>query len=583
MRPSPFRYRTIHIIIAVTALLGCGADGSAAPDAAPPVVSARLVAGNGQTAEAGAALALPIRIVAMDGSGRPIAGASVQAVQSGDGVVSPRKSTTGPDGTAEFTWILGSARGTQTITAQVGNAPSTVNVIVAATATRPMVKGMSVTLASAALAGSTVVATALATDARFNPVIDAPIVWQTSNSAIATVSGAGTTAVVTAHSAGSATLTASTDGVTATHVIVVREPFVELSVGANHACARTASGSVYCWGYNDAGEVGDGTTLPQKTPTLVSTQQKFVQVSAGAGYTCARTAAGEIHCWGDNSAGQLGDGTTTRRLAPTRVIGSEVFADVSAGRDNAYGYDCEWTGCGHTCALNTVGAAVCWGGNETGQLGRGTESIRESPGRVAGDARFVGISTGGGHTCAWTAGGIASCWGYNFSGQLGGAATEYRSTVPAAMKITGFVEMSASLYHSCGRILSGSVYCWGFNGSGQIGNGTSTHKFMPSIYSAPTIVEGGLVFSAITVGYHHSCGLTTSGAAYCWGYNSLASLGDGTRGEQWVPTAVAGNLSFVKIGAGYYHTCALTGQGAVYCWGAALTSGPAILMPTRVQ
>jgi alpha-tubulin suppressor-like RCC1 family protein len=361
-------------------------------------------------------------------------------------------------------------------------------------------------------------------------------------------------------------------------------PFVDVSAGANHTCARSAAGLLYCWGMNSAGQLGDGTTTTRLTPTLVRSDVSFDQISAGAAYTCARTASGATYCWGENSVGQLGDGTKVDRLVPRLVSGLTPFAEVSAGRD----LDLESTGWGHTCARTGSGAVYCWGDNASGELGDGTGTARLVPTAVAGGLRFVDISAGGGHTCGVTDVGAAYCWGYNFSGQLGGG-VGYGVTVPSPVNANAtFTEIKASLYHSCGLTTTGAIYCWGFNGAGQLGNGTSTDPSTLSIFSPPAPVVGNRSFTAVTLGYNHSCGLASDGAAYCWGWNGVGALGDGTTEMRSVPTRVRGNLTFVEISAGWDHTCGRTANGVIYCWGAnywgALGDGTATprLEPKRV-
>jgi len=204
--------------------------------------------------------------------------------------------------------------------------------------------------------------------------------------------------------------------------------FIDVSAGGNHTCANSAAGSLYCWGINSLGQLGDGTTTIRLAPTLVRSAVSFAQVSAAAGYTCARTAAGATYCWGNNLVGQLGDDTRISRPLPGLVGGTLRFAEVSANRYGD-GLD-EDENKGHTCARTDTGAVYCWGVNWSGQLGDGTTTDRLLPTAIAGGLRFADVSVGGGRTCGVTESGAVYCWGNNLIGQVGGVTDQYL-TVPS--------------------------------------------------------------------------------------------------------------------------------------------------------
>ena len=179
-------------------------------------------------------------------------------------------------------------------------------------------------------------------------------------------------------------------------------PVASVGAGSIHSCGLTVTGNAYCWGFNDFGQLGDGSTTGSLTPVLVSGGIRFSSISTRGGHTCGVTSVGDVYCWGENFRGQLGDGTTINRLTPVLVSGGLSFASVS-------------TAFSETCGVTTGGDAYCWGENFFGQLGDGTTINRLTPVPVAGGLTFASLSTGG-QTCGVTAAGDAYCWGDNRGG-----------------------------------------------------------------------------------------------------------------------------------------------------------------------
>jgi alpha-tubulin suppressor-like RCC1 family protein len=295
--------------------------------------------------------------------------------------------------------------------------------------------------------------------------------------------------------------------------------FDSISAGESHVCGLTPGGEAWCWGAGGSGELGNGSTSNSTVPVPVSGGLTFESISAGDAHTCGVTAGGAAYCWGSNIVGALGDGTTTDRLAPVPVSGGLTFAAVSAGQ--------------HTCGVTASGEAWCWGRNNRGQLGDGTTTQRNSPVPVSGGLTFAGVDAGLIHTCGVTTGGDAWCWGSND--------IDSESLVPRLVQgVSMFATGSAGRLYSCGVTTTGAAWCWGDNESGQIGNGSTSLSLEQRV---PALVSGGLTFATVSADGTHTCGVTTAGAAWCWGDNSSGELGNPTAGTTSnVPVLVSGSV-----------------------------------------
>jgi alpha-tubulin suppressor-like RCC1 family protein len=247
--------------------------------------------------------------------------------------------------------------------------------------------------------------------------------------------------------------------------------FRQVSTRRDHTCGVTTDDRAFCWGWNQFGQLGDGTTPPgtdRPTPGAVAGGLRFRRVSAGGEHTCGVTTDNRGFCWGFNENGGLGDGTTTIRLTPVRVhAGGLRFVQVSAGG-------------GHTCGLTTDNRVYCWGFNSFGQLGDGTTIERLMPVVVGGGRRFRQVSAGGGYTCAVNPFDVAFCWGSNSNGQLGDNTTTQRLSPARLAGGLRFRGVSTGGRHTCGVTTDDRAFCWGINGFGQLGDGTLKSRLRPT-------------------------------------------------------------------------------------------------------
>ena len=197
-------------------------------------------------------------------------------------------------------------------------------------------------------------------------------------------------------------------------------PTFSITAGGAHTCSVGPGGGVTCAGYNNFGQLGDGTTLSRYNPVAVVGVTGAVQVTAGGAHTCALTSSRQVYCWGQNTSGQLGDGTTANRSNAIAVQGLYDVSSIAAGLDR-------------TCALLIDGGVSCWGDNTNGALGDGATEKRLTPVRVHGLKDAVAIAAGVDHTCALLASREVACWGGNEHGALGDGGAQSRST-PARVR-----------------------------------------------------------------------------------------------------------------------------------------------------
>jgi alpha-tubulin suppressor-like RCC1 family protein len=340
---------------------------------------------------------------------------------------------------------------------------------------------------------------------------------------------------------------------------------VGASLGDNHSCARKADNTLWCWGDNAYNQLGDGTNVGKFVPIQAGATtlgSSVAEVALGNNHSCARKTDGTLWCWGSNTSGQLGDNTLTWRSTPVQAgsttLGSGV-AQVALGKD-------------YSCARKTDGTLWCWGYNLSCQLGDNTSTDRKIPVRTGSTtlgSAVAQVSVGQEHGCARKTNGTLWCWGRNSGGQLGDGTTTTRC-IPVQAGTgtlgTAVAQFAVGGTHSCAIKTDGTLWCWGYNDSGQLGDGTTVNKTAPVQVTAL-----GNTVAEVALGYSHTCARKTDGTIWCWGYNSLGELGDGTSTNRTTPVQAASELvgnSAAQIVAGNNHNCVRKTDGTFWCWGA---------------
>ncbi len=265
--------------------------------------------------------------------------------------------------------------------------------------------------------------------------------------------------------------------------------FSSVSAGSQYTCGIAGS-LAYCWGNNVLGQLGDGTTTFRTLPVQVAppagqlTPLEFTALSAGNHHTCGTTATGAAYCWGSNNSGQLGDGTTLNQPTPVAVA-------PPSGQSTALAFTTLSVGFSHSCGLTEAGVIYCWGGNSSGQLGDGTTSDHSRPAPVVALVAFTAVEAGAAYTCGLGSTGVAYCWGFNGFGQLGDGTTTERTLAAQVAPPVGqstplaFASVNAGGAHTCGATREGQAYCWGNNRDGQLGAGTTGRSAVPVAVVSP--------------------------------------------------------------------------------------------------
>ncbi|MBA4422270.1 MAG: hypothetical protein C0390_04095 [Syntrophus sp. (in: bacteria)] len=291
-----------------------------------------------------------------------------------------------------------------------------------------------------------------------------------------------------------------------------------VDTGEDHTVALKSDGTVWTWGNNSNGQLGNGTTTSSSVPIQATSLSNVINVTAGYKFTVALKSDGTVWAWGINSSGQLGNGTTSDSSVPVQVTGLSTAATaVSAGFD-------------HVLSLQNDGTVWTWGSNSKGQLGNGTTTDSSVPVQVNGVSSIIAIAAGNDFSLAlrntlftiWA-------WGSNSKGQLGNGTTTDSATAVNVSGLALVTAIAAGDDHAVSLKSDGTVWTWGDNSNGQLGNGTATGS------TTPVQVTGLSGSVAVAAGRDDSAVMKTDNTLWAWGNNSNGQLGDGTTTDRWTP------------------------------------------------
>lgn len=354
----------------------------------------------------------------------------------------------------------------------------------------------------------------------------------------------------------------------------------KIAAGYAQTLGLKSDGTVWAWGWNKYGQLGDDTDTDRTSPVQVSGLSGVTAIVGGWHHSLALKSDGTVWGWGDNWGGQLGDRTTTNRTTPVQANGIGGVTAIAGG-----GY--------HSLALKSDGTVWSWGYNAEGQLGNGTTTNSSTPVQVSTLSGVTAVAAGGFHSIALKSDGTVWAWGDNDRGQLGDGTTTDSSTSIQVSGLSGVIAVAAGGYHSLALKSDGTVWAWGYNNSGQLGDGTTTNRSTPiQIVGLDNVIAiaGGSPFSmalksdgtvwtsgayewftndgqrgwyyyrtyaaqiteisgvsAIAAGHSHHVALKSNGSVWTWGYNYYGQLGDGTTTDNNIPTQVDINLGETTV------------------------------------
>ncbi len=344
------------------------------------------------------------------------------------------------------------------------------------------------------------------------------------------------------------TVTTFTNFVVNPFITVPLQPVPMVAAGAYHSLVLKQEGTIWGWGSNVVGQLGDNSITERHVPVQTSGLTNGLFVDAGDYHSVAVRTNGTVWAWGTNPSGQLGDNTTTPEKIPVQSVGLSNAVAVAGGY-------------GHCAALKSDGTVWTWGANSFGQLGNSNTTERWTPGIISGISNAVSIAVSSYTTTILKQDGTVWATGQNAQGQLGNGTSNQPNSPVQVTNLSMVASIACGVNYAMALRQDGSVWSWGYNGSGQLGDGTTNTRY------APVQVLGLSNIVSIACGSFHSAAMEADGTLWMWGLNSDGQLGDGTTNNQVVPQRIAGISGIVSLSGGLSHTVALKADGSVWTWG----------------
>lgn len=340
------------------------------------------------------------------------------------------------------------------------------------------------------------------------------------------------------------------DAIITPTLVADRDPWhwASVAAGGDHNLSLMSDGTLWAWGQNDFGEVGDGTSVNKKIPVLIDADNNWDIIKGGSSRSIATMSDGTLWAWGNNFHGNFGDGTTIHRNVPAQTGEDSDWDFLSAG-----GFS--------TIALKTDGTLWTWGDNSNGQLGNGTNSSLFIPTPIGDGTDWAYVASGGRSTFALQSDNSLWAWGSNSLGELGDGTTSDRWVPTQIGQGYEWTLVDVYSYHTLALRSDGTLWAWGRNYYGQLGDGTNTNQNMP------VQIGDGSDWVSVATGAFHSIALKADGTLWAWGDNNDGQLGDATNTDKNVPTQIGDGNDWAFIDAGYDHTIALKTNGTLWVWG----------------